>query len=286
MYQKLTGKMSNFFAALGDSDNEDDKPKIAPKSSSKNSSKSLLVAPSKVDKKAQYNHDHGDRHTKGGRGHRGGGKRQFDRRSGTGRGKDVKKDGGGGRNWGNDKNEARKNEGPIDESQFEKKTEVTEAPGGEENTLRKPEEIEPEPEPEDNTMSYEEYLATKGKPDSGVFAETKVREVENEFAGVTIQGKDDEEDFLVMGDEKRKRTRQKKNEKKTIDMSFRVVDSSAIDGDSRGGRRDSGRGGRGGRSGGRGGGRGGKGGRSGRGRGRGGRGRPINTTDPEAFPSL
>jgi hypothetical protein len=41
--------------------------------------------------------------------------RTYDRHSGTGRGKEIEKGGGGGHNWGSDKIEARTNEEPVDE---------------------------------------------------------------------------------------------------------------------------------------------------------------------------
>jgi Sec-independent protein translocase protein TatA len=54
-------------------------------------------------------------------------KRTYDRRSGTGRGKEIEKGGGGGRNWGSDKIEARTNEGPVDESAPVGETTTTES---------------------------------------------------------------------------------------------------------------------------------------------------------------
>jgi hypothetical protein len=54
-------------------------------------------------------------------------KRTCDRRSGTGRGKEIEKGGGGGRNWGSDKIEARTNEGPVDESAPVGETTTTES---------------------------------------------------------------------------------------------------------------------------------------------------------------
>jgi plasminogen activator inhibitor 1 RNA-binding protein len=251
-----------------------------------------------------------DRNTKFGRGGRGpvrDGKREYDRRSGTGRGKETKKDGGGAHNWGSDKNEARQAEGGVKEDGQDATTEEV---AKEERKERKEEYVpEPEPEPvEDKTISYEEYLATKKGAENPLLAPTKMREVSSEFAGLKPKVVE-EEDFLVMGGAKQKRKKEKKEEEKPkIELAFRV--ESAASSDDRGlgeghgrGRREGrgegrGRGGRGGRGGGRDGGRGDRGprgsgrgdGRGSRGAGRGGRGprgsSGINPLDESAFPSL
>lgn len=164
-------------------------------------------------------------------------------------------------------------------------------------------------------MSYEEYLAQqKEKTPSSIMAPIKTRDVvvDDEFKHLKPKQLV-EEDFLVMGGNKQRRTRDKKGEKAASDvaadfLSFRVVTDSDRQG--RGGRgrgRDGPRGREGGREGGRGGREGGRGGRDGfrggrdgfrggrgegfRGRGRGGRGRGgrgdvINVMDEAAFPSL
>ena len=229
------------------------------------------------------NHDsdrHGDRHTKGGRGGRAparDGKRTFDRKSGTGRGREISKGGGGGHNWGSDKNEAKKAEGPV--------TEGDEAPAeenGEENDAKEPV-AEPE---EDKTMSYEEYMASKTKPDSVAFKPIAQRTVENEFAGKAGSRKEEEE-FLVMGGGKQlKKKGQKKDDKAKLVLDFKV--KSATGGDDRGPRRDGKGDRRGSGGGGRDGKRDGRRDRGGRGGGRGGRsgGRGLDATDPNAFPSL
>lgn len=212
-----------------------------------------------------------DRNTKGGRGPREArdGKRTFDRRSGTGRGKETKKGGGGRGNWGSDKNEARTNEGPVDENApvaVATETEpeaVVEEPVVEEPVVVEEEEI---------TMTMDEYLAAKSAAAAGesVFGSKKEEKKmeENEFAGkaahVAVEG-----DFLVMGAGKKIRKRAEKKEVQKLDVNFRVAsaDDRPRDDGERGGR---GRGGRGRGEGGRGeGGR----GRGGRGRGEGGRGR-------------
>ena len=165
-----------------------------------------------VHSRRQTNNDRNTKHGRGGRAPARDGKREYDRRSGTGRGKEIKKGGGGARNWGNDKTEAKKMEGKIDEEAVEKPTEEAEV------AVEEPEVVEPEPEPEpDNTMTLAEYMAAKQQK-----KEEKVREVDNEFAGKAA-AKKVEEDFLVMGEEKAKKKKQVKDNKITLDVNFRVV---------------------------------------------------------------
>lgn len=171
-----------------------------------------------------------DRNTKFGRGGRTArdGKRAYERHSGTGRGKEIKKGGDGARNWGSDKNYAKKMEGTINEEDVVNlneteggPTEAGEGGGGEvEVDATTVQEAEPEPEPvEDKTMTYAEYMASKGKKE-----ESSGREVTNEFQGKAAAVKKEEEDFLVMGGGKQKKTKKKKeDEKKTVDVGFRVV---------------------------------------------------------------
>lgn len=255
-------KYQNAFALLDDSDDEG--PKAAP------AQKKEVKAADNNKEKRRPNND--DRNTKGGRGPRKArdGKRTYDRRSGTGRGKEIKKGGGGGRNWGSDKNEARKNQGPIDENEIAEAVEQVEI--AEEPVVE---------EEEDNTMTMEEFLASKSGKAAGddLFGSKEEKAVEDdEFAGKTAHVAV-EEDFLVMGPGKKVRQRAAKKEKQTLDLNFRVAS-----GDSRPPRRENER--RGGGRGGRGerrrndkrGGRGGK--RSG------GRGAGIKVNDMNAFPSL
>jgi len=92
-----------------------------------------------------------NRRTKGS--HRGGNKqRQFDRRSATGRGKEVSKNGHGRGGWGNESRNNFDGEAPVQE-----KTEETTAVV-EEEVVEEVVEEEPE-EPEEVTLSYDEYQA-------------------------------------------------------------------------------------------------------------------------------
>jgi plasminogen activator inhibitor 1 RNA-binding protein len=291
--------MSNFFAALDDSGDEGRGP--APAASNKkktaaSSTKKEVVEPSKIDLTKAPNKN--NRGTKGGRGGRPPvrqGKREFDRRSGTGRGRETKKEGGGGHNWGNDKNDAKKAEGPVTEGEEEANTPENVGGEGKDDEEEAVEEEQPPEEPEDKTLSYDEYLQQKARPDSDLFKPMAVREVENEFAG-KMGARKEEEDFLVMGGGKSlKKKGVKKEEKQSLVLDFKVKSAISDDrggggrrdgGRRDGGRRDSGRDRRdGGGRGGRGGDRGGRRDRgSGSGRGRGGKG--LDTTDANAFPSL
>jgi len=228
------------------------------------------------------NHDRNTKYGRGGRPPARDGKRAYDRHSGTGRGKEIKKGGGGARNWGSDKNDAKKLEGrineeeevPVENSNRERDEEVIPADSPKEN----------EPSKEDNTMTYSEYITSKGEK-----KEVTGRESENEFQGFNVSKKKDEESFMVMSGGKQKKNKKKKDtEKKTIDVGFRVANSNTESSRSGGLRRDrdESRG-----DGGRGRGRGGKGGR---GSSKGSsssstsnKKKPgINVHDDNAFPSL
>jgi len=266
---------SNPFAALDDSG--DEAPESKSTTASKNSSTKNITPTSKPDPKSKPKSN--DRNTKNGRGGRPpvrDGKRAYDRRSGTGRGKEIKKGGGGARNWGSDKNEAKKMEGRINEDE-----EI--APGA--DSVEIPVDVqaeEVEVPKEDNTMTYSEYIASKGKQE-----DVSLRETKNEFAGVAAAAKGKEESFMSKGGGKKKKDKKNKEvEKLTIDVGFRAPKSNVEGGrgEGRGDRRDS-RGGRGDRRDGRGRGRGGKGGRG---------SRSVSTKKPQgldvkdegAFPSL
>lgn len=286
----------NFFAAL---DDEEEPEVIAPpKVAIASKSKPPAAGPSKEQRVPNNN----DRNTKGGRGERAptrSGKRAYDRRSGTGRGNETKKEGGGARNWGNDKNDARKAEGPIDENDVQTSEPTND--GGRKERVYHEEPVVPVVEEVDNTISFEEYMQQKAVPGTQAFAPTQERQVDNDFANVTASVAT-EKDFLVMGDNTQKSRVREEKKKQTIVAGFKVVNS-----DFQEERRDEGRGGRGrGERGGRGerSERGGRGDRGGRGRGdRGGRGRgrdggrgpagrggrtsnQLNTMDADAFPSL
>jgi len=260
---------NNFFAALDDDD--DVNVKVVPP---KKEQKPQGGKHEKAGKDNRRQNDDSKRHGKGGRGSGRGGKREFERKSGTGRGKEIKKGGGGARNWGSDKNEARTAEGSAAEGLNQGNPDI-------------PEETVEEPivEEVDNTISYEEYLKKKTIPNNKAFADREERTVDNEFANLKPKEIAKEEDFLVMGGTKQQKKREKTKEKKTVDVGFRSAPTNQND-DRRDGRgsRNRGRGERGGR----------RDGRGGRGRGRGNnerrgnnnRGTELNTMDASAFPCL
>eukprot|EP00429_Kryptoperidinium_foliaceum_P039364 CAMPEP_0176162806 /NCGR_PEP_ID=MMETSP0120_2-20121206/83291_1 /TAXON_ID=160619 /ORGANISM="Kryptoperidinium foliaceum, Strain CCMP 1326" /LENGTH=263 /DNA_ID=CAMNT_0017500315 /DNA_START=173 /DNA_END=962 /DNA_ORIENTATION=+ len=212
---------SNFFAALDDSG--DEAPAKAASAAKKREPKAKkggdAAAPeSSKPARKPVNNDRNTKHGRGGRAPVRDGKRAYDRRSGTGRGKEIKKGGGGARNWGNDKTEAKKMEGKIDEEAVAKEPEVTEG------AAEEAEAPAPEPEPEDNTMTLAEYMASK----KGKKEEKTGREVENEFAGKAA-AKKEEEDFLVMGGGKSKKKKQQKTTSKVLklDSVWRPVETEA-----------------------------------------------------------
>jgi len=239
--------MTNFFAALDDSDDE---RVIAPapvKEKTKSKKPSKPLEPSKQTNAPRKN-GHGDRKTKKGRAPVRDGKRQYDRRSGTGRGREIKKGGGGARNWGSDKDAAKKAEhsasaekaaAEADDSKLKSDEITEEAP-----------EAEPEPkEVEPVTFSLDEYLAEKAKIQSSndLFAPKEAKVLESEFAGKAVAAK--EADELYFGAGGGKKLRKKNKEKKEVEKlipSFKVSTPQRPD-DRRDGRRGDRRGGRGNR---------------------------------------
>lgn len=269
----------NTFAVLDDSDDEKlVAPKaIATKKGNTANNSNVAKPESSGGNKARRNPNN-DRNTKGGRGPRKArdGKRTYDRRSGTGRGKEIKKGGGGGHNWGSDKNEAKSGEGELDENELNK--EAAAGNDGDEAVL----DAAAEPEQEQKTLTLEEYLSAKTESVSLFGPSNGEKQVDNEFEGKNARVAV-EEDFLgaTGGKSLRKKAGKDKVVQK-LDLNFRVKGDGDEDKPRRGDRRDGGRGGdrqnnerrKGGRGGGRGGGR-----RSG---GRGGN----FALDSNAFPSL
>jgi DNA-binding protein H-NS len=194
---------------------------------------------------SQNNHDRNTKFGRSGRGPSRDGKRAYDRRSGTGRGKELKKGGGGARNWGSNDEEARQGM-QTDEvaDQLEQvvklETEGGEAPpedaGEEEPKVEEEEAVEPEPE--DKTMSYEEYLESKKQQsDNPLLAPVQERQLDaSEFANVKAKVSVTE-DFLVMGGKTEGGKSKKKSKEKVvqkIDTGFRVQSGSSEGGRGRG----------------------------------------------------
>lgn len=243
-------------------------------------------------------------------------KRVYERRSGTGRGREVSKDGAGAHNWGNEKEEAmnaEKNRAVAEPEETPAAEDGEAAPSGwaqdepeVQVTSTVPESEspkEPEPEPEPETFTLEEYLAKReqARGNAEVFGAVTTRTVNaDEFAG--LKKKEAEEDNTVSyGSSKAAAAALAKKEQRSsvqktqpvIEVGFKNASLNQSGGEGRGGRGRGGRGeGRGGRGeGGRGEGRGSGERRNDRGRGgfrpsAGGRGSGIDINDSSAFPSL
>lgn len=219
-------------------------------------------------------------------------KRQFDRRSGTGRGKEVAKNGAGGANWGSDKLEALKGEKHI----------AGDADIPEENVDENAEEVVEEPaEPEPTVFTLDEYNKRKAeqqRADSEAFQEVQIREVAADFGGMKTKDKDELTDFMILGSAKAakgKKDQRSTSKQVVLDVAFSTApaEQQDRDRDRRSGDRDRNRGGD--RAGGRGGDRprSGRGDKPNRGRGdgrggnpRGNRGPRVDFNDANAFPSL
>jgi len=249
--------MSNAFAALGgDSDDEVSiqKIQIAKKKTEKKADHKKSVEKKVVDQKPTTSAPASVKKSGAG----GGGanrppRREHDRRSGTGRGKEGKKEGGGSHNWGRP---------GVDETAQPArapKDEVVEEPIVEEES--------------DHEMTFDEFEKTRVvKRDGAAFQEIAVRKGDGPSEGVAYTKKNvEEENFFQMGAKKEKRVRNKEQKKKMVETNFKVKESAPVY------EPRAERGGRGGR--GRGGGRGGF---SSRGRG----GPGIKLDDANAFPSL
>lgn len=181
--------------------------KEAPPAPSKVPSKSA-IRKSEEKKKRDNRGARGARQGRGGKssdrsGDRPRGGRQFDRRSGTGRGKETAKHGGGARNWGNEKQE----------SELVAEAEVQESAaksGSEEEAAEEP------VEEEDNEMTLDEYMSKLQSSRTGEqFAEVEIRQVSDDFSSAVKLSKDGKTpDFMEASFEKvytKKSSGRKKN---------------------------------------------------------------------------
>ena len=170
--------MPNVWDVLGDSDSEGEGRVVAAPVAKKE-----VVKPVKKSRDVAPAPEREERRAPRGRGRRGNGvsrgrggarpaKREFDRRSGTGRGREVKKGGRGAHNWG-DATETPAAETPVEEK-----------PAVEGEAAEKPAAEEPVVEEEDKEMSLEEYMKTMETRRTGDAFETrKEREVdESQFS--------------------------------------------------------------------------------------------------------
>jgi plasminogen activator inhibitor 1 RNA-binding protein len=141
--------------------------------------------------------------------------RQFERHSGTGRGKEIKKGGGGGHNWG-------------------KAGEEVPAPAATPDAENAAAEEAPVVE-EDPSLTLEEYEKLRAQKRSGeAFQAKEARKVTTQVTG-TVYKKDEETgegDYIKLGgndepDAKKKPAHVKKEQKKVFEIDFKVRDSSA-----------------------------------------------------------
>lgn len=162
-----------------------------------------------------------------GRGGRGGYNsrgREFDRRSGTGRGREVKKSGGGGHNWGADKDETMNEE----RAEQEATNEVENGGDSEEKEGEAAEAQEPK-EPEVVQLTLEEFMKKKEEEraemaSSDAFKAIQVEKVdESEFDGVVLSKKKDEDDDNENVSKKTGKKNSNKNKKQIVeDVGFRM----------------------------------------------------------------
>ncbi|KAL5750847.1 hypothetical protein ACOSP7_025450 [Xanthoceras sorbifolium] len=138
-------------------------------------------------------------------------RRQFERRSGTGRGNEVKRDGSGRGNWGTHTDEiAPETEEPVVENE---KNVSAEKPSGEEDAVdankENPVNEQEEKEPEDKEMTLEEYEKLLEEKRKALLAlKTEVRKVDDkEFQSMQqlSNKKSNDEIFIKLGAEKDKR---------------------------------------------------------------------------------
>lgn len=207
----------------------------------------------------------GARGGRGGReGREGASRRDFERRSGTGRGKETSKQGGGARNWGNSANK----------TELVAEAEVQEKAASDEEVA--PVEEVVEEEEEEVQLSLDEYLAKKKAERKGeLFAEVEVRTITEEFSGAVQITKDGKTPDFIEAQFEKVFTKKTSGRKKQFitDLGFQAPKEERRpfrENDTRG------RGGRGPARGGRGGARGGRAAGS----------ATPNVADLKAFPSL
>ncbi|KAJ0240594.1 RGG repeats nuclear RNA binding protein C [Hirschfeldia incana] len=183
-------------------------------------------------------------------------KRVYDRRSGTGRSNDLKREGGGRRNWGTPEDDIPP---PTEEPTTE--VEKAEKEGGEADTItdekkEAPADEQEEKEPEDKEMTLEEYEKILEEKKKALQQATKVEErkvdtkVFESMQQLSNKKTNNEEIFIKLGSEKDKRKDAAEKEEKakkslSINEFLKPADGGRYN--PRGGYR-----GRGGRNGGRG----------------------------------
>ncbi|KAF2537106.1 hypothetical protein F2Q68_00020302 [Brassica cretica] len=158
-------------------------------------------------------------------------RRVYDRRSGTGRSNDVKREGGGRGNWGTPEDDIQPaTEEPTTEVE---KSPVAEKEGGEDATTdAKKEAPEVEQEPEDKEMTLEEYEKILEEKKKALQA-TKVEErkvdtkVFESMQQLSNKKSNDEEIFIKLGSDKDKRkdaAEKEEKAKKVFDLLLENVE--------------------------------------------------------------
>ncbi|KAJ8447264.1 hypothetical protein Cgig2_013041 [Carnegiea gigantea] len=184
-------------------------------------------------------------------------RRTYERRSGTGRGNEIKREGSGRGNWGTQSEEVAPGTEEAGEAN-EKKLNAENVPAGEDavdvNKEAQPDEAE-EKEPEEKEMTLEEYeklLEEKRKALLALKSEERKVELDKEFESMQqlSNKKDDESVFIKLGSDKDKKKEAAEKEKAKKSVSINEFLKPAEGERYYGGRGRGGRGGRGSRGGG------------------------------------
>ncbi|XP_078428941.1 hyaluronan / mRNA binding family [Wolffia australiana] len=157
-------------------------------------------------------------------------RRTFERRSGTGRGNEIKREGSGRGNWGTHADDVLPQEGEesanVEEKNGEKQPEVVDVPATEADVEVKEGAKENE-EPEDKEMTLEEYekiREEKRKALLALKAEERKVEVDKELKSMQLLSvkKDNDEIFIKLGtdkDAKRKDAEREEKAKKSVSIN-------------------------------------------------------------------
>nr|AEI59279.1 RNA binding protein [Suaeda glauca] len=185
-------------------------------------------------------------------------RRVYERRSGTGRGGEIKRDGAGRGNWGTPTDEIAPESGePVVENEA---VAADEKPSGDENVVvekENPEKEAEETEPEEKQMTLEEYqkvLEEKRKALLALKAEERKVDLDKDFESMQLvsKKKNDDEVFIKLGSDKDKRKEAAEKDeraKKSVSIN-EFLRPAEGDGHYRRGGRGRSRGGRGGYGGG------------------------------------
>lgn len=155
-------------------------------------------------------------------------RRIFDRRSGTGRGNEIKREGSGRGNWGTPTDEiVPETEEPVNEG--EKNTDSEKQSGQEtvgdankDSPVDEPEEKEKEPEDKEMTLEeYQKLLEEKRKSLLAAKPEERKVNLDKEFASMQLLSnkKNDDDVFIKLGSDKDKRRDAGERAKKSVSIN-------------------------------------------------------------------